>query len=261
MWKMGTIIPDHWWMLLAGDVSAAFALSEAIKEKAKNAGSKKVRDFARLCASAYREERKRLIESDVLTDYDLNSYEEYQALKATDRKFFDEIAVVIGRFDEDLGLLICGFDKEKKPHIFSIVEGGKIQYCDLQGYGVAGSGSWAAHSALDRYSYNKWNPLGECIWGVMDAKFCAEKADGVGRDTIMFILNPPSNSTGKIVQPVIYPDAIDTIYRKAWEGIPRLPDGIVKQIEGNLANVDVLPEELKKLGVEETGRRINKPKQ
>jgi hypothetical protein len=100
---------------------------------------------------------------------------------------FSQICDQIASFDLGIDLLGYGFDTKKTPHIFEVNNPGKIINHDLLGYAVTGSGSWMATAALRR----KKMPydLAETAYRVLDAKFSAETAPGVGRSTSIFTLD------------------------------------------------------------------------
>ena len=97
---------------------------------------------------------------------------------------FSQICDQIATFDLEIDLLGYGFDADKTPHIFQVCNPGKIINHDLLRYAVIGSGSWMATAALRRKKmpYN----LAETTYRVLDAKYSAETAPGVGRSTTVF---------------------------------------------------------------------------
>jgi hypothetical protein len=68
-----------WAVMFAGPVSPMVALIDAIRERVEKLKPTTFRPFARICREVYREERKSLIESEVLVDYDIDNYAEYEA--------------------------------------------------------------------------------------------------------------------------------------------------------------------------------------
>jgi hypothetical protein len=239
-----------WTGLIAGNVSEMTVIVDAVRAETKKSSRLGWREISRQCGKAYREERKRLIETEILTDYDIDSYPEYLSLKVSDRELFDAIGERIELFDANLNLLIFGFDNHNDPHIFSIVGNGKIQYCDIQSHGVAGSGAWAATVALDRYPYNKWKPIGECIYAVLAAKFAAESAEGVGRETELYLFTEdhPHGTGGRLGAENI------EVIKGMWKALPRIPVGIADNLEKAVGVTKLAIEEFKR------NRKIEKPR-
>src|SRR5215469_10740507 len=77
-------INKDWSVMFSGPISSMTALIDAIKEKTERLRATEYRPFARLCREVYMAERKPLIESEVLADYDIDTYAEYVALRKSD---------------------------------------------------------------------------------------------------------------------------------------------------------------------------------
>ena len=214
---------------MSGKVSDATAFGYALCDGLKGNVPSGFRDFARHCVGLYRQERTKLIETEVLSLYDVNTYADYKTLKGTERDFYDAISEKIAEFDDYLKLMICGFEDDGTPHIFVIYGAGNLQFCDTQGYGVIGSGEYAAQISLDRHPYSKWERLGNCIFAILSAKFSAEAADGVGPDSVLFVLKPNAGN----LQAVLKPRALDE-YKQKWKDLPKVPLGVVESLEKNL---------------------------
>ncbi len=230
-WKLKTI-HAKWRVMFAGPNSSAVALVDAIKTSAANARENRLRSFAKVCSRAYREERQRIIESDILADYDIESYAEFRALKLSDRQFFDELMREIKRVEAEWKLLFLGFDESDQPHIFTITECGKITYCDIEGCAAIGTGSTIAYIGLARVGFNRYMKRGEAMYSLLSAKFEAEKsAEGVGEETI-FLTFRATDRPGKSV-PGIAPKGIEKA-REKWKSLPKIPDGIADTLASDL---------------------------
>jgi Proteasome subunit len=100
---------------------------------------------------------------------------------------FNSICDAIDRFDLGLVLLVYGYDTAKQPHIFEVSNPGKITNHDLLGYAAIGSGSYTATAALRRKKLPY--ELNETVYRVLEAKFSAETAPGVGRSITLLTMN------------------------------------------------------------------------
>ncbi len=230
-WKLRTI-HAKWRVMFAGPNSSAVALVDAIKTSAANAKENRLRSFAKVCSRAYREERQRIIESDILTDYDIESYAEYRVLKLSDRQFFDELTKEIKRVEAEWKLLFLGFDESDQPHIFTITECGKVTYCDIQGCAAIGTGATIAYIGLARVGFNRYMKRGEAMYSLLSAKFEAEKsAEGIGEETI-FLTFKPTDRPGRSV-PGIQPKGIEKV-REKWKSLPTIPEGIADTLASDL---------------------------
>jgi len=233
LWKQRKI-NNQWQVMFSGDISTLTPMLDAIEEAGKKSREKGLRQFARLCASAYREERKRIIEDEVLPDYDLSTYAEYSALKTSDPDLFDAIGTKISEAEEGWHLLFGGFDSKRKPHLFVISGRGKIQYCDTAGFAAIGSGGWAAHIALATYPYTSSLGMAEAAYCLLAAKFAAEAAEGVGKETYLHVQAP-----GEELQSFVIGATIDSV-RDKWRNLPRIPDGAAEEIRAELTKYDGL---------------------
>lgn len=210
-------VNKDWTVMFSGPVSPMTAIVDAIKEKAEKTKMMDMRPFAYLCRSIYREERKRLIESEILGDYDVDTYSEYVSLRKTDAQFHSEITKRIRDVEQDWSLLFAGFDKVRRAHIFTIQESGKIGFCDAHGFAAIGSGAWRALLTLSSYPFKRELPLSHSIFGIASAKFASEVADGVGKETILTILEPRTTAAP------VFTELGVTRLRKMWEELPRFP--------------------------------------
>lgn len=225
-------INNNWSVMTAGDVSPMVPIVEAIQERTKRLNTKAVRQFALECSQAYQQERRTIIENEVLVNYDIENYADYRALKKSEPDMYLAISEEIKKKEEGWELLIVGFDKLKGPHIFVIGEHGRIQYCDTEGFAAIGSGGWRALVALSSYPFKRNLPFTEAIFSVMAAKFAAESQSyGVGEETIVALLERNQRAS-----PVMSDFLVKTL-RKLWHGLPRLPEGAKEEIISDLGRV------------------------
>jgi hypothetical protein len=82
--------------------------------------------------------------------------------------------------------LIYGFDEKGLPHIFDVSNPSVVTNHDLLGYAAIGSGETMAMASLRRkqlpYDLNK------VVYRLLEAKFSAETASGVGESTTLFTM-------------------------------------------------------------------------
>jgi len=100
---------------------------------------------------------------------------------------FQLICERIDQFDLGITLVVYGFDGQKRPHIFQVSNPGTITNHDLLQEAVIGSGFYMATASLRR----KRPPydLNEMIYRLLEAKFSAETAPGVGKSTVLFTMS------------------------------------------------------------------------
>ena len=237
MWKLKRI-NAKWCVMFAGEVSSLPILREAVIDAVQYETKANFRKFSRLCAKAFRDERKEIIKTQILPDYDLESYEEYLRLKKDHRPLFDAISEKIRELENEWSLLFAGFDELDEPHIFVITENGKIQYCDSTGFACVGSGGWPAYASLAAHPYNINLYPGEAIFALLAAKFCAEPSHGVG-DTTAFLNFRP---TDKLRQGTsgISQSRIEEL-RDKWKALPKVPEGVVDKLTEECRAYDKAP--------------------
>jgi hypothetical protein len=226
MWKVKRI-NAKWCVLFAGELSSLYVLREAIIDAVQYEKSANFREFARLCGKVYRDERKEILKTQVLSDYDVDSYEEYLNLKEDHRALFDAISEQISNLEREWSLLFAGFDDLDEPHIFIVTEKGKIQYCDTPGFACVGSGAWAAYSSLAAHPYTVNLYEGEAIFALLAAKFRAEQSHGVGDSTAFFTIRPTDKFDKSV--PGLSPDAVDR-FREKWRSLPKVPEGVAEEL-------------------------------
>jgi hypothetical protein len=100
---------------------------------------------------------------------------------------FETICNEIDKFDLGMTLLCYGYDTTKSPHIFEVSNPGKITDHDLLQYAVIGSGWYMATASLRRKPLPP--DLELTIYRLLEAKFSAETAPGVGKSTSLLTMN------------------------------------------------------------------------
>jgi len=232
-----TGLNKNWSLMFSGPVSPMVPLVEAIKEEMQyEQRPSSVREFARQSSYIYKSERKALIENEVLSDYDIENYAEYVALKKSEPELYAAVTEKIKDEEENWNLLFAGFDIKQKPHIFVIKERGRIQYCDTEGFAAIGSGGWRSLVALSSYPFRRNLAISKAIFAVATAKFAAEsEAEGVGEDTVLAILEPKAS-----ISPVM-PDQCVNKLREIWKGLPRVTEEAESAVWEGIAAMSWLP--------------------
>jgi hypothetical protein len=134
-------------------------------------------------ATVYRNKFDETFTSKYLVRYGFKSIVDFKAVGLSqfgDHKFQD-ICDAIDKFDLGITLLGYGFDKQRIPHVFQVDNPGHVTNHNLLGYAVIGSGYYMAMASLHRKKIPyHLEPL---IYRVLEAKFSAETAPGVGKNT------------------------------------------------------------------------------
>lgn len=131
--------------------------------------------------------------------------------------------------------LVCGFDSDRKGHIFSVTDPGVARFEDIPGFSAIGSGLYRAMSSLFYYPYSTYSSEAIAFYHVCEAKFMAESAMGVGSETLVFRFIG-NNSYKPLFDASM--ESIKQMWRK--EGSPRLPSKAEEKMEEILKKNDDL---------------------
>lgn len=101
---------------------------------------------------------------------------------------FRSLCEKVDKFELGITMLGYGFDTKGAPHIFEVLDPGAVTNHDLLGYAVIGSGCYMATASLRRKQLPT-NDLELMIYRLLEAKFSAETASGVGKSTNLFTMN------------------------------------------------------------------------
>ena len=130
-----------------------------------------------------------------------------------------------------LGCDFIGYGFDDRAHLFRVTEPGKVIYEDEVGFAAIGSGWYSAISTLFFHSVNGLMEVGEVLYHVLEAKFMAESAPGVGADTHAQILEYDGNVV------TIFEESVDEV-RRLWgrSGAPRVPRTASRVMDRVIAN-------------------------
>jgi hypothetical protein len=167
-----------------------------------------------VCA-AYNDIFDREFSGHFLSRLKISNIEEFRqhGLKELGSDVFMDIYRELSRFDLGIQLICYGFDEEDKSYLFEVNNPGHA--IDHDRYAVTGSGYWMALASLRRKRL--FFHLESTIYRLLEAKFSAETATGVGRPTLLITMN----SEGKIG--FMHEQDIDQI-RAIWDGTLKFPD-------------------------------------
>ncbi len=231
--KQQLVFHPDWILMFAGDdLSYITPICDLAEKSIDRDKPVTVWDIEDILVSSYQDIRKKTCERRFLSPFGLNM----ESFLRDGKKIFTEadfssLMFQISRFDLGCQFLVAGFHMRKKlPYIFTVSNPGSAEYYDKVGFWAIGSGQRSALSSLFFKEYNIFNKLNLAIYTVYEAKLMAEKALGVGRGTLMTILEP----NGKDL--MLFEPQLKTV-RTKWknEGSPKLPAGILKIIDSIIA--------------------------
>jgi hypothetical protein len=179
-------IAKAWGLMFAGEVDLFLPILNSIGNNIDPASEYDLQSVQNAVCGAYSKIFDEYFTSKYLSRYRIDGIATFRTLGLTQfgQERFSQICDQIDSFDLGIEVLGYGFDTNGRAHIFQVSNPGQIVNHDLLGYGVVGSGYWMATAALMRKKlpYN----LNAMAYRLLDAKFSAETAPGVGRSTTLF---------------------------------------------------------------------------
>lgn len=155
-----------------------------------------------------------------LAKFGIKSVDEFRqtGLKDFGPEIFGQLVEKIEGFGLGVTLLIYGFDDppEAGGHLFEVRNPGIAISHNMEGFGAIGSGSLLAQGQLTIRGANGLATVKEAIYRLLEAKFSAESASGVGKATTVMVFGV----NGKMRQ--LPPGEIDKL-RSVWVGQRQQP--------------------------------------
>jgi hypothetical protein len=227
-WSLG----DDWAVMVAGnDISHAIPIIERARVYLKK--SEDTLESVRSCVKRAFQERVLEVTTDrVLSNFDLDM----PTFKRDGKKIFNAgtFAILCNEIRAvslaSLQFLVYGFGSDGTPHIFTVCEPCEDAAWDVPGFRAIGSGEYAAESILYFFNQSPKKTFEETIFNVFAAKFMAERAIGVGRDTHWSIRK---RGCGSFTWESVPPIELIQIIRSEWEGggSPQIPPNAIENIK------------------------------
>jgi len=229
--KVEAVGRDWLGFFAANDISTCWPILREARMRFE-AGENTIDQIKTSCKEAYRRQLQGRITDEVLGRYglDLASFKQ-NGLKQFGRAVFNDLCLQIDRINFDCEFLICGFDKDRKPYIFTLANPGIAVEYSTPGFWAIGSGASSALSTLFFHRLKPGTQLTKAVYHVCEAKFMAESALGVGTRTTVFILHKAGELEAlgsRLVEEI----------KNAWisEGQARVPSGIEATIKSEIWN-------------------------
>jgi hypothetical protein len=212
----------NWWQMFSGDPTVAGHLLEHTFRLPWK-GNETLMDVEGIYQKGYAAELCRIAEGGVLAPYGITRDEFLEKGRAQfGDEHFARILFELDRIDLSTTFLVAGFEGTF-ARLFSI--GGNtrgpliVDQHDRLGFHAIGTG--ATHALASLYqTYSHAMSRNELIYRVCEAKFRAEKARSVGRNTVVHLFANDSYTD-------LPPEWVELI-RKQWEqvGLPQVPPEI-----------------------------------
>lgn len=196
------------------------------------------REAAEAMASAYSELLQGEFAELYLKRYGYKTVDEFRQNGRADLgEHFTELCIELDRFDLHTSFLFFGHDKQKHARIFEVDSPGHVIDRNALKFAVIGSGHDMAMASL------RWPPpmtffLEDTIYRLLEAKFAAETATGVGKMTTVALRNREGRIT---LLPRSDIDEIREIWKRCVANVPS-PSKAIELLENSKAVKDVAGE-------------------
>jgi 20S proteasome alpha/beta subunit len=227
--KIDPILYDWTLMFAADDLSP---ITPVVKEVRENRTPETLNGVAELIKRAYRNQRNRQIDDEILQPVGLSMKSFLSDGKnQLSERAYEKIFNRIESYDLGIELLVEGYDLEKgkdghEPHIFTVTNPGKCNFYDKLAFWAIGSGQHQAIASLFATRYDKFEPLAVCIAKVLVAKFMAESSMGVGKDTWFIIGRKDMPNKSIFIDPPIQQKV-----RDEHAALPKIPLNVLSDIQ------------------------------
>jgi 20S proteasome alpha/beta subunit len=181
----------HWMAMFSGnDISPVVPIFKHVRAMlGPESCLETLEDITSAFVTAIRKEITAKVEANVLSGLGW-SLEEFRqrGLKSLGSEVFNRLAYQIESMGLDLTFIVFGFEGSE-DHIFTVNGSGSISYFDMGGFWAIGSGQTSALGTL----FASRTPVifkscSEVLYQLAKAKFSAESAIGVGKETLATVL-------------------------------------------------------------------------
>lgn len=199
--KLTKLAPGiEWYIMFAGDAPRFKPLIERMREPLGGVQETRLSldSAVALAERAYYVELTNFIEAEVLAPYGM-SRDDFikKGRRWLGNSSYTQILNVIGSTDLGIEILVVGLDADAETQMFSVSAHG-VATRALLPYHAIGSGSYLALGTLYQLAGFPGMDVTENIYRACAAKFAAEAAPGVGRETHAMVVNPLSNTSAVI---------------------------------------------------------------
>jgi len=215
----------------------------------KDKAPKSRQDVARALICAYQARHLTVQNDKVLSPYGMDRKAFFRkGPRGLGDSFFQRVALKLEQVNLGCRFLVAGYDRTFAPHVFLVQHPGEEVDRTYPGFWATGSGATSALSVLFFYSPTITDSLERVLYCVCAAKFMAETAPGVGKDTSVVILETfideakfkaenPDACISLRVRELPLPAVNDL--RKLWKrGMLRIPGNITDKVAAVLRGTE-----------------------
>jgi hypothetical protein len=225
--KVVLLDEQRWMGMYAGYQGEFDELVQHINDYTKDNHTATVGDMITVVERAYHATLRHRIEATILHQFGM-TLDRFlsDGLEKFGETYFRELAEEIRGIETGTDLLVAGYSSDGSPHVFRSDRRGQCLLLDAYQFGAVGTGSVTASGVLlSRSDFRHRSTKEKFAYRMCEAKFAAEGADGVGKETMVRILYHDGTSAGAILM-------TGTI-RAAWDATrnPEIPDEVVDELE------------------------------
>jgi 20S proteasome alpha/beta subunit len=237
--KISSVHSD-WAMMFAsselGHVGPIYgAVQRELGDTSQKATGRRVREVV---LAKYAQAHRRKADSILAPlELDLDSFKK-EGRQILGQEIFAQYWATLNELSLNSSFLVAGYDEETRiPSIFEVSKLGEAVSHDPVGFWAIGTGASNALAILFFHSFNKFVGRERAIYHICEAKFMAESAAGVGKDTLLVEMRASGDEIRKIDKYELSPEFVSEI-RQWWEiqGKPKFPEPAKDLIAAGLGN-------------------------
>jgi hypothetical protein len=217
-----------WLAMFSGNPSVQAVVLKLANENLSADKSETSTEVLAAIENAFRETLKRKIDAELLSPYGIDRETFLQRGQAwLGEREFSDLLYQLRTTRLETSFLVAGFEPNQQPRIFSVTDPGVSQSHDSIGFHAIGSGNLRALGSLfTTYDYDAELTTDQLVYRVCEAKFLSESALGVGKRTIINIVDSDGKHEG------LFPELVDKV-RNIWsqKGRPPIPDEGLRVIQ------------------------------
>ena len=221
-----------WHALVGGDPSFAREVIDAALEEIRDGRKPQnlakpgtARAMMHCMRDAYKTVRKQIVSDLILAPRLLDE----SKMERLPQEYSIELCGAMADYKIACSLLVCGFDLEGVPHIFSITSPGLATNHDIPGFHAVGIGRDIAIGELYQFETESDESLDTALYEVFDAKANAELIQGVGYEwdcSVLVANKEPTEITKSARRAVegIFEEATASPFHPKWgEHFKKMP--------------------------------------
>jgi len=185
-------IAENWWvMIAANNLPNIFPVVDRIINSWQPQTSDSIESVVEIVTTSYREEWRTHAEVEWLLPhgFDWQTFLAYGKIWLPEYTF-RQIDDGLSKYNLGVTLMVCGFDKAEKGHIFTVENPGVASRKDIPGFHAIGSGFYGAEYMMYYRELGYSFPVAEWLYYIYEAKAFGEMAGAVGWETELLVARP-----------------------------------------------------------------------